>query len=97
MSILILGLSTINLTACGNNSKIGYAKGLKFTLSADGKSYSVSQGLSEEKNIVIPAKYRNKPVTSISESAFFSNSMLETITIPDSITTIYDYAFYDCS
>lgn len=46
------------------------------------------------KNSVIPT---DGSVTSISEAAFFGNSGLASITIPDSVTSIGDDAFYLCT
>lgn len=42
---------------------------------------------------LIPPELEGKPVTSIGDKAFQSNSFLESITIPDSVTRIGDSAF----
>ena len=69
--------------------------GLAYYPLPDG-TYAVGQGNTiylEE--IVIPATYKGKAVTVIKESAF-EGAKVEKITIPDSVTSIGDYAFEDC-
>jgi hypothetical protein len=46
----------------------------------------------DSKDVVIPAKIKGKPVTSIGESAF-NNKELTSVTIPDGITSIGNSAF----
>ncbi len=85
--------------------------GLVFHLNDDGESYSVSyQGTCTETEIVIPAEYRSKPVTTIRNGAFSYCRSLAKITIPESVIDIsgglkseYPYesytiggAFYGC-
>ncbi|XMB72289.1 InlB B-repeat-containing protein [Mycoplasmatota bacterium WC30] len=48
-------------------------------------------------NIEIPSTYSGNPVTSINMFAFMSNTTLTSVVIPSSITTISDYAFYQCT
>ena len=65
------------------------SQGLEFTLNDDGKSYSVTGiGTCKDTNVVIPATYNNKPVTSIGDMAFTDCDSLTNITIPDSVTSI---------
>ena len=65
----------------------------------NGKEYEVT-GV-ENKNgtgvLAIPAKYNDKPVTSISSSAFYGFSGLKIISIPDSVTSIDSSAFSGCN
>ena len=97
-SILCLGLSTVSLAACGkSNSENNYTKGLEFTLSADGNSYSVSIGTATDTEIIIPSVYNKKPVTAIGNGAFDNCSLLESIVIPNSVKKIGGYAFENCS
>jgi len=72
------------------------SEGLKYTLNSDGQSYSVSAGNCQDRDIIIPSRYNGKPVTSISDNAFyeFKSQVAITVTIPDSVTRIGKYAFY---
>ena len=50
----------------------------------------------KDTKIVIPSTYQGKPVIGIKDHAFAGNINLESISIPNSITSIGEYAFYDC-
>lgn len=47
-------------------------------------------------DVTIPSRYKGKPVTAINNTAF-PNSAVTSVTIPDSITSIPDAAFVNCS
>ena len=47
--------------------------------------------------VTIPSEINDLPVTSIGASAFYECRFLTSVTIPDSVTSIGDYAFYACS
>ena len=67
---------------------------LTFKLNGDGKSYYVhycSYFASGE--LVIPSTYNGLPVTRIGNSAFSDCTSLTSVTIPDSVTSIGDWAF----
>ena len=80
-----------------------YSEGLAYTLKGDG-TYEVS-GLGEctDLNIVIPSKVNGITVTSIGEYAFDALyhraecANIVSIIIPETVTSIADYAFYGCS
>ena len=75
-----------------------FSQDLKFILFSSGTSYGVSGiGSCADSDIIIPAKYKGKPVTSIGEYAFRGCSGLTSITIPDGVTSIGKYAFIGCS
>lgn len=67
---------------------------LKFTLLAD-DTYSVSadNGAKKVDSIEIPSIYNGKAVTQIANKGFMELSTLKSITMPDSITNIGEYAF----
>ena len=70
---------------------------LEFSLNADGETYSVTGiGNCTDTDIVIPAVYNKKPVTSIGGRAFSTCRSLTSVVIPDSITSIGDSAFSTC-
>lgn len=47
-------------------------------------------------DVTIPSHYKGKPVTAINNAAF-PNSAVTSVTIPDSVTSIPDAAFVNCS
>ncbi len=77
--------------------------GLVFTLTDDGNSYLVA-GESETSpsgNIVIPNKYNGKPVIGFASGGqtnpvFKKNANITSVTLPSSITSVGNYAFYAC-
>lgn len=48
-------------------------------------------------DVTIPSRYKGKPVTVIDPVAFYNNSAVTSVTIPDSVTSIPDSAFGFCS
>ena len=48
-------------------------------------------------DVTIPSRYKGKPVTVIDPVAFYNNPAVTSVTIPDSVTAIPDYAFGFCS
>lgn len=46
--------------------------------------------------VVIPDKYGDLPIATIAAEAFRANATLKSVTIPDSVTSIGDYAFAEC-
>ena len=73
------------------------SEGLAFTLNNDEESYSVSLGDCTDTDVLIPSTYKGLPVTYIADWAFCGSSTMMSITIPNSIVSIGDQAFYDCS
>lgn len=83
-------------TVCGKS--FGQGNGLEFELNLDKNSYSVTGiGTCWYGSIIIPSTYEGKPVTAIGENAFSGCTMINTIEIPDSITTIDICAFDGCT
>ncbi len=82
---------------CKVCEKPQFTEGLEYSLNSDEISYSVSGiGTATETDIVIPAVYNDKPVTSIGDSAFYECRSLTSIAIPDGVTSIGNYAFFGC-
>jgi hypothetical protein len=46
--------------------------------------------------VTIPPTINNLPVTGIGSKAFYSSSLIVSVTIPNRVTNIGDYAFYNC-
>jgi hypothetical protein len=68
--------------------------GLKFELINDGTEYAVSAGFVKSGDVVVPAYYQDKPVTSIYD---FGSTDITSITIPASVTDLSWNIFSGCS
>lgn len=73
-----------------------FSEGLEFTLLHAENAYEVSMGTCTETSIVIPQAYKGLPVTRIARGAF-SDTDIESVEIPSSITHILEIAFSNCS
>ena len=72
--------------------------GLEYTLSGDSTYYSVTGiGACTDTEIYIPATYQGIPVKEIGAHAFYENTTITGVVLPDSITTISDSAFDGCT
>ena len=84
------------LCGCNQETQKTETEGLEYVLMEDGSCYSVKGvGTATEKNIIIPSIYEGLPVKFISAFAF-QNSTIESVEIPDSVTTIGCEAFTRC-
>lgn len=72
--------------------------GLSYSLNEDQASYSVTgAGTCTDTDIIIPAEYKDLPVTGIADRAFKFCSFVTGITLPDGVTSIGNFAFNGCS
>ena len=71
-----------------------------FTWSYNGDGTYIVTGFKDDvtvpENLVIPDTYNGLPVTAIGNRAFYGDSTIESVVIPNSVTTIGDYAFRGC-
>lgn len=71
--------------------------GMVFALISGGSEYAVISKGSATGDIVIPDKYRDKPVTEIAETAFFNKSDVTSVTMGENVKRIGKLAFANCS
>lgn len=70
--------------------------GFTFSLNGNGK-YTITDYTGSNTTVSIPSKIQGGDVTGISNEAFNSKYRILSITIPNSITSIGRYAFFNCS
>ena len=77
---------------------VKYSKGLKYTSNGDGTCYVSGIGSCTDLDIIIPpVSPEGDEVIRIGSSAFSGCDKLTSIVMPDSVTSIDSYAFYDCT
>ena len=101
--VLIALLATV-FVACGENNSDNSensqpSEGLEYTLNEKGNyEYIVTDiGTCTDKNVVIPSEYNSRIVKGIGDNAFKDCTGIESITIPDSVTSIGSNAFEGCA
>ena len=73
------------------------SQGLAYVLVGPTDSYKVNGiGSCTDTEIVIPATFQGKPVTSIASNAFEEEKNITSVVIPSSVTKIGNNAFYGC-
>ncbi|MDO4460434.1 MAG: leucine-rich repeat domain-containing protein, partial [Clostridia bacterium] len=63
---------------------------------ADETEVIISSYEGDEPELIIPATIEGLPVTAIDEWAFDENEVITSVTLPESVTSIGDYAFFAC-
>ncbi|MCL1900931.1 MAG: leucine-rich repeat protein [Firmicutes bacterium] len=58
--------------------------------------YHVSKGTATDADVIIPSTYNGLPVTEIAYSGFHSYTNMTSISIPNSVTIIGNFAFQNC-
>ena len=58
---------------------------------------TLTKYIGKDTEVVVPDTYLGQPVTVIGEGAFESNTVITSVTLPNSITTIGKAAFKGCS
>ena len=81
-----------------NYVDISPSKRLKFEFNSKRDGYElIDLGYCDDVDVVIPATHNMLPVTGISDHAFQGATNVRSVTIPASITSIGDKAFFYCS
>ncbi len=79
------------------DTAIGTIDKLAFVLNEETNEYAVKcLDQTIEGNVIIPAKFKNLPVTSIAQKGFYKCPNITSVIIPNSIKTIEESAFYYC-
>ena len=91
-----LGHNYVN-SICSRCGDLDYSKGLVYTLINDGKEAAVSGiGSCQDSHVIVSPTYNNVPVTTVAVEAFRGVQTVTKITLPNTITKIESYAFYEC-
>lgn len=73
-----------------------FSEGLAFELTDLGEYTVVGKGTCTDKDIVIPTEHEGRPVTKIAPRAFFADTDISSIDIPESILEVGERAFSEC-
>lgn len=104
IAIMVFVILSISLTACdtGKSNKsdetIIYSVGLAYSINTGGGTCTITgTGTCIDSEIFIPKEIDGYAVTAIAPYAFYNNSGIITVFIPEGVTSIGDKAFYNCS
>ncbi len=61
------------------------------------QGYYLAKCLKQKKNVVIPAYVKGQPVVHIGQRAFYENTHLESVVLPETIAFIFHEAFRGCT
>ena len=67
-----------------------------YMINADCTGIVITRCEKGKKDVVIPSTIENYPVVELSTYAFFNNTSLESITIPDSVKKFGGFTFFNC-
>lgn len=93
-SIILLLISIVFTTIC--TTGCGATKVEDFSYSIENNVVIIKGYLGSDTNIIIPDKIEGSKVTTIGEDAFVDNDVIESIEIPDSVTTLEEAAIHNC-
>ena len=74
-----------------------HTPGLAYTLINNNTAYSVSKGTATSTVVIIPSVHNGLPVVAITDSGFTSYSNMTGVIIPNGVTRIGNYAFFQCN
>ena len=89
---ILLTVAQLDLSSLNNKP----TESIVYEIDITSQSAYVSGYVGTEPNVYIASKYNNYPVTFIKENAFKNNSVIQSITMPNSIVTIGSQAFHNC-
>ncbi len=95
-SVLACLALSAGMAACGGDKDNTAGAELSYSLNHTEDGYVVTGCSGEATEIIIPSVYNELPVTEIGDRAFYNYDKLRYIEIPDSVTTIGDFAFSGC-
>ena len=96
--LLICTASLFCFAACNKNSPPSPSQGLIYELTDFGDEYILTGfGTCTDENVVIAPECEGLPVTAIAKEVFNGITTIKSAIIPDSIATIGDDAFHDCT
>lgn len=83
--------------SCGIKDPSVASVGLEFTLQEDGTYFVSGIGTCTDVHLVIPSVNEGKAVTGVASGALKSKYTLRSVYLPDSVKTVGDTAFQNCS
>ena len=95
--VLVISLPTIVFSAANKNSVYAEISGDYSYELIDEDTITILNYSGSEKNLVIPEKIDGKKVKKIGYGAFAECKSIETLVIPETVTTIENYSFSQCS
>lgn len=99
IALFALVLALFAFSACGIEfgEKEYYEKdGLLYEAAEDGAAYILAGFVGEPELVNVPSEVDGIPVVAVGNSAFYNAEKLVSISLPDSIKKIDDYAFDNC-
>lgn len=102
-ALALIATMLLALTSCGailggfGASTNDITRKLKYELNDTGDGYIVVGSEDYAPKVVIPDTYEGKPVVGIDSGAFSKSTDVHRVVIGDNVTTIGDWAFYECN
>lgn len=79
-------------------AKWNAADTLAFTAISDGAAWEVAAGTGAlDADLYIPAYYKGIPVIRTADRSFYQKSTLQSVILPEEMTSISDWSFYNCA
>lgn len=98
-SLAVILLVAMMLPLCmfsANAALLGDGNGMYYQFNGDDTA-SLAEYKGTNKNVAVPSHIYDTPIVEVYGKAFRKNTNIESVTIPDSVTTLGDLAFYGCT